>query len=356
LNQIAAAATRRALADAGRNIVALAGDQKNKVADALTSAESEVLGLRGSGVRSSATPLSALIPDVLKTLESRKAGELLGLSSGLASLDDANGGLKEQELVIIAARPGMGKSVLALQMARDIAARDGRCYFASYEMSGTELTARLLSREIQAPAQAILRNDLDLDANLRLADAARALSQVDLVVDDAPPSDVTGLVAHIRSQHARSPFTAVFVDYLQLIDGRGTSRVEQITYVSRQLKLLAVALGIPVVALSQLSRNLESRPDKRPILSDLRDSGAIEQDANQVLAIYRPSLYESDADDADAELLVLKNRSGVPGITVKTEFHGAWSLFRDIGSAATKTVRTALASGGGGWGGNTSPF
>ncbi|MCP4793066.1 MAG: hypothetical protein GY882_07040, partial [Actinomycetia bacterium] len=115
LNQIAAAATRRALADAGRNIVALAGDQKNKVADALTSAESEVLGLRVAGVRSSATPLSALIPDVLKTLESRKAGELLGLSSGLASLDDANGGLKEQELVIIAARPGMGKSVLALQ-------------------------------------------------------------------------------------------------------------------------------------------------------------------------------------------------------------------------------------------------
>lgn len=274
---------------------------------------------------------------------------LSGLSTGLADLDRRMGGLQNSDLVIVAARPGIGKTSLATGMAQHIARQGRPVAFFSLEMSGDQLATRVLSEMADVPSSSLRRGGVGDDEFDRVIQAVRDLQSVPVYIDATGGLTIAQIAMRARRLKRTKGIQAVFVDYLQIMGAsgkRGASRVDDVTEMSMGLKTLAKELDVPVVALSQLSRQVESRDDKRPRLSDLRDSGAIEQDADVVLFIYRDEFYLSQAKPKEgtaemfdwqaqmeaargkAELIIAKQRHGPTG-TVDVRFDAKTTHFSD---------------------------
>lgn len=251
----------------------------------------------------------------IETLHFNKGG-ISGLPTGFVDLDRMTSGLKGSELIILAARPSMGKTAFALNLAQNVGVRSGKTVaIFSLEMSASQLVTRMLAAEGNIDAQAFRTGNLNEEDWEKLTMAMSTLSESPIFIDDTPGVTVYDIRAKLRRLKAEHGLGLVVIDYLQLISGRGgDSRQQEISEISRSLKLLAREFNVPVIALSQLSRAVEQRQDKRPMLSDLRESGSIEQDADVVTFLYRDDYYNEESEKQNiAELIIGKQRNGPVG-------------------------------------------
>jgi replicative DNA helicase len=270
--------------------------------------------------------------DEIEAIGSRN-GVLTGVPTGFADLDALTNGLHPSQMVVIAARPAMGKSTLALDFARAAAIRHSMAtVLFSLEMGRNEITMRLLSAEARVPLQTMRTGQMNDDDWARLARRMSEVADAPLFIDDSPNMSMMEIRAKCRRLKQRHDLKFVIVDYLQLMSSpkRVENRQQEVSELSRSLKLLAKELELPVVALSQLNRGSEQRTDKRPMLSDLRESGSIEQDSDVVILLHREDQYEKESPRAgEADLIVAKHRNG-PTATVTVAFQGHYSRFVDM--------------------------
>lgn len=348
---------RRAIS-VGREICDAAMQVDAEAPDVIEVAETAVFSLNAKERSNTLLSMGEAIPKVVAELTKTRGSVLAGHSTGLDDLDRLTGGFQPGQLWVIAARPGVGKSALALQMARSVAESTGLAVpFLSYEMSVAELGTRMIASAMGVSMTDLRDGTLPSGAERELGEVAMRLSDISVLIDDNPPSTIAGVRSQMRRLARRSEVGAIFVDYLQLMEGSRRSianRNDEVSEISRGLKRLAAELGVPVIALSQLNRNVEMRGGtKRPQLSDLRDSGAVEQDANTICFVYRESMVNHQADPTLAELIVAKQRSGPTG-SVYMDFNGASARFDN-------TNRRPMMSGGAapssaGFGNNSNPF
>jgi replicative DNA helicase len=279
-----------------------------------------------------------VLHDELDKLEkvSREGIALTGTPSGFKDLDELTGGFQSGNLIVLAARPSMGKSALVTNMAENAAVDHGQpVALFSLEMSETELAQRFIASQAKLNGDDLRKGRVKADRWPKVIKATQKLASAPLYVDDSSDIAVLELRAKVRRLHARQPLGLVIVDYLQLLRAEDSSvnRVEQVGQMSRGLKILARELNIPVIAVSQLSRAVEARPDKRPMLSDLRESGQVEQDSDLVIFIYRDEYYNRESErPGEADLIISKHRNGPVGSVVLTflERHPKFAnLYRD---------------------------
>jgi replicative DNA helicase len=279
-------------------------------------AEAELFKIANDDLRGELRSIEDILHDELDKLElvSREGLALTGTPSGFKDLDDVTGGFQPGNLIVLAARPSMGKSALVTNIAENAAIDHSRpVALFSLEMSETELAQRFIASQAKLNGDDLRKGKVKPDRWPKVVKATQKLAGSPLYVDDSSDIGILELRAKARRLHARRPLGLVIVDYLQLMrpEDSSDSRVEQIGQISRGLKILARELDIPVIAVSQLSRAVEARPDKRPLLSDLRESGQIEQDADLVIFIYRDEYYNRDSDrPGEADLIVAKHRNG----------------------------------------------
>ena len=321
-------------------------DDDLEVRDYLDDAEAKIFEVTQRRDKSGPEPLKALVKKVFSSLDERfKAeGGITGVPTGFADLDLRTAGLQPTELVILAARPAMGKTSFAMSVAQNAAtvaaAGAWPCLVFSLEMSSTQLAERMLCSEARVDSSALRRGQLQRQDMTNLTYAAAALSKAPILIDDTPALSLRELRARARRFRSNrelfgdKKFGLIVIDYLQLMRGSPqaakASREQEISEISRGLKALAKELHCPVLALSQLNRSLEQRTDKRPQLSDLRESGAIEQDADVILFIYRDVVYNKDTENPHiAEIIIGKNRHGPTG-TVDTHFEGRFTRFENL--------------------------
>jgi replicative DNA helicase len=308
-------------------------DATESAEELVAAAESEVLRIALGHVKSDFTLLRDELPATERFIQSVQAGEIAGASSGYVDLDDKTGGFTPGELVVIAARPSMGKTAFALDIARNHALEDGGCVaLFSLEMTRRELVLRLLMGEAELDFGRFRRGVFTEQDMRGLSRASQKLDAARIFIDDSALLTMSDLAAKARRLHREQRLTMVIVDYITLLQSRREldRREQEVAEFSRSLKLLAKELGLPVLALSQLNRGPETRPDKRPKLSDLRESGAIEQDADVVIGIYRDEVYDEDTSEAGvAEIILLKQRNGPTG-TVRLQFSKHCGRFHNM--------------------------
>ena len=325
----------RAISEAASDINETVYQNAGSAADILENAEKRIFALRKDSAGDSLEHIGTVLLKVFDRLtELAESGNAFpGLSTGLVDLDRKINGLNKSDLILIAARPGMGKTSLALNVALNAAKKSGKTIaFFSLEMSREQLGMRLMSNESFVDNQKLVTGRLSEDEWAKIGLASSALSQTDIRVDDNP----TITVAEINAKCRRLDNLAlVVVDYLQLMTSSGErnssneNRQQIVSDISRALKIMAKELNVPVICLSQLSRANESRQDKRPMLSDLRESGAIEQDADIVMFLYRDDYYHEDSPEKNvAECIVAKNRHGETG-TVRLQWLPQFTTFSD---------------------------
>ena len=334
-------------------------DDNLEVRDYLDDAEAKIFEVTQRRDKTGPEPLKGLVKKVFSSLDERfkSADGITGVPTGFADLDSRTAGLQPTELIILAARPAMGKTSFAMSLAQNAATRqsDGSggwpCLVFSLEMSSTQLAERMLCSEARVDSSALRRGQLQRQDMTNLTYAAASLSKAPILIDDTPALSLRELRARARRFRSNKElfgdkqFGLILIDYLQLMRGSPqaakASREQEISEISRGLKALAKELHCPVLALSQLNRSLEQRTDKRPQLSDLRESGAIEQDADVILFIYRDVVYNKDAENPNvAEVIIGKNRHGATG-TVETHFEGRFTRFENL------SQRSDAAAGGG---------
>ncbi len=264
-------------------------------------------------------PIQQIVLNAMEKIEkaSRIKGNVTGLSTGFTDLDYKTSGMQPSDLVLIAARPSMGKTAFALNIAQHMAFKNNiTVAFFSLEMSKEQLVNRLLAMESRVDSQNMRTGNLKDEDWIQLAEGADIIGRSHLIIDDTPGISVSELRSKCRKFKLEHNLGIVFIDYLQLMAGssKNDSRQQEISEISRSLKAIARELNVPVIALSQLSRAVEQRPDHRPMLSDLRESGAIEQDADVVMFIYRDEYYHKDSEKkGTAEIIIAKQRNGPIG-------------------------------------------
>lgn len=279
----------------------------------------EVLNARASGREY--TPIREVVMNALEKIEqaSRQQGNVTGIPTGFIDLDYRMAGLQPSDLILVAARPAMGKTAFVLNVAQHVAFHEHMCTaIFSLEMSKEQLVNRLFSLESKVDAQTLRTGNLSDSDWEKLIEGAGVIGDSDLIIDDTPGITITELKSKCRKYKLEKDLKLIIIDYLQLMSGSGgrsnESRQQEISEISRSLKQLARDLNVPVIALSQLSRAVEQRPDKHPMLSDLRESGAIEQDADVVMFIYRDDYYNKDTDlKGISEIIIAKQRHGPVG-------------------------------------------
>ncbi len=310
---------RRLISAAGQ-IAQLAYGDSGEIDEIVDRAEEIVFGVSERRLQRTIAPIRQVMAEVVKRIDylASHQGELMGVPSGFRLLDKLLGGFQKSDLIILAARPSAGKTALALNMAVNAAKRYGqRVAFFSLEMSAEQLVQRLLAAETGINQQRLRLGQINEDEWPLLMEAAGVLSNTPMFIDDTPALSAMELRTKARRVHAEFGLDLVVVDYLQLMrgDARAENRVQEISYISRSLKGLARELNVPVLALSQLSRAVESRTEKRPMLSDLRESGALEQDADIVMFIYREDMYDETTDRQNiADIIIAKHRNGPTGV------------------------------------------
>jgi len=292
-------------------------DEHLDVGTILDKAEQKLFNISQQSQLSQFTDIYPLLEKVLEDWAQQKKGTLTGIASGFTELDNMLSGFQKSDLIILAGRPSMGKTALALTIARNSAVTyNHKVGIFSLEMSNQQLAQRLITAEARVDSHLVRTGRLPKTEWKNLASAANDLHKAPIYIDDSASLNILELRAKARKLKSEKDVDILIVDYLQLLnqDGRSESRQQEISFISRSLKALAKELEIPIIALSQLSRAVESRAEHRPIMSDLRESGAIEQDADIILFIYRKFVYSRDElDKGLAEIIVAKHRNGPTG-------------------------------------------
>src|SRR6202158_2562078 len=311
---------KRRLISAGANIAGFGYDDGVEAEEAINQAQSLVFGVADDRDQRELSKLYDLLGPAMEriSLQMESGQGVVGVPSGFHDLDRMTGGFKDSDLIIVAGRPSMGKTSMALNIAL-YAALEAKKSIAifSLEMSKEQLTERLLTEQAQIDAQRLHRGLLSEAEFDRVSNALGPLGEAAIYIDDPTVMDELTLQLKARQAKMRHGIDMILVDYLQLMHGRSRgddNRVQEVSSISRALKGLARELRIPVIAISQLSRAPEQRPDKRPILSDLRESGCLEQDSDVVMFLYRPEYYKSDERPGIAEVILAKHRNGPTGM------------------------------------------
>jgi replicative DNA helicase len=336
---VAEKAIRRRLIMASEDIATVSLDENKSLQELIEEAETRLFDVSQKHVKQDITSLESILGESFDRLDDlhRNKGGIRGIPTGLRDLDKLIAGLQRSDLIVVAARPSMGKTALMLNMSLDIAtkAKQGAVLYFSLEMSKEQLVDRLLAAEAGVDAWKLRTgeglNDNDFE---RLSAAMGELAEAPIFIDDTSGITVSDLRTKARRLHHQHPLAVIMVDYLQLMSGGSryaaqANRVQEISEISRSLKILARELNVPVVAASQLSRSVESRNPPIPQLADLRESGAIEQDADIVTFIYRPHYYDDSADPNVTELHIKKHRNG-PVDNLKIFFDRDKQRFRDL--------------------------
>ena len=329
-------ATLRGLIEAGSEIARLGWERPGETSDLVDRAEQTIFALSQQRVTSEFSHIEELLKESFERITAlyEAGAEVTGTPSGFKDLDRITSGFQPGNLIIVAARPSMGKSALGLCMATNLAVRyELPVALFTLEMSKAEVTQRMMCSEAKVESQRLRTGKLAVDDWPRLTAACDKLAKAPIYVDDTGSITMMELRSKARRLKSKEPNLAlIVVDYLQLMTSGGPieNRVQEVSQISRQLKVLARDLDLPIVALSQLSRAVEQRHDKRPILSDLRESGSIEQDADIVAFVYRDEYYNDESDQQGlAELIVAKHRNG-PTDTVKLAFMKRFAKFADL--------------------------
>ena len=292
---------------------------KEKTQDILETTEKKIFDLVQNRGSQEFVPIRQVVLNAIEKIEkaSRNQGSVTGIPTGFIDLDYKTSGFQPSDLILVAARPSMGKTAFVLNIAQYMAFRnDVTAAIFSLEMSKEQLVNRLLALESKVDSQNIRTGNLEDEEWAKLIEGANIIGNSHLIIDDKPGISISELRSKCRKYKMEHNLGIIFIDYLQLMtgSGRSESRQQEISEISRSLKALARELNVPVVALSQLSRAVEQRPDHRPMLSDLRESGAIEQDADVVMFIYRDDYYNQDSENKNiAEIIIAKQRNGPIG-------------------------------------------
>mgnify|MGYP004466701265 FL=1 len=328
--------TLRNLIKTANEIIDLGYDPTEDVDDIMESSEKKIFNIMQNKNQKGYTPIKDVLVDSFTQLEElyNKKQHITGVPSGFTELDYKTAGFHGSELILIAARPAMGKTAFALNIATNAAVRANvPVALFSLEMSKEQLVNRILCSEAMVDSNKVRTGKLEEDDWTKLAGAIGPLSEAEIYIDDTPGISVMEIRAKCRKLKLEKNIGMVVIDYLQLVQGsnkRNGSREQEISEISRSLKILAKEIGVPVIALSQLSRAVEQRPDHRPMLSDLRESGAIEQDADIVMFLYRDDYYNEDSEKKDiAEVILAKHRGGSTG-TVELLWLGSYTKFVNL--------------------------
>ena len=328
--------TLRNLIKTANEIIELGYDPTEDVSDIMEGAEKKIFNIMQNNDKKSYSPIKDILVDSFTQLEElyNRKQHITGVPSGFTELDYKTAGFHGSDLVLIAARPAMGKSAFALNIATNAAIRANvPVAIFSLEMSKEQMVNRILCSEAMVDSNKVRTGKLEEDDWTKLAGSIGPLSDAEIYIDDTPGISVMEIRAKCRKLKLEKNIGMVVIDYLQLVQGsnkRNGSREQEISEISRSLKILAKELNVPVIALSQLSRAVEQRPDHRPMLSDLRESGAIEQDADIVMFLYRDDYYNPDSEKKDiAEVIIAKHRGGSLG-TVDLLWLGSYTKFVNL--------------------------
>ncbi len=330
-------AVQRALVRAGNEMIRDGMDDQKPVEETLNMAEKRIYDISMRKTEDSLVPVSVIVPEAIALIGEQLAnkGKLTGVDTGFADLNTMTSGLQKSDLVIVAARPAMGKSAFAMNIAQYAALKDGRCVVVfSLEMSREQLVQRMLYTEASVDSQRVKAGTLSDEETQRLLDSSGPMQRAHIHIDDTGGVTVAQIRSKCRRLMAQHGLDLVIIDYMQLMQGTGMSsrrndnRQQEISDMTRAMKLLARELNVPIMLLAQLNRGPESRQDHRPMISDLRESGSIEQDADMVILLYREQVYNPEANN-EAEIIIAKNRHGPIG-TVKLAWQGEYTRFRNI--------------------------
>ena len=325
----------RNLIKTANEIIELGYDPAEDVEDIMDGAEKRIFDLMQSKNQKGYTPIKDVLVESFTKLEElyNRKQHITGVPTGFAELDYKTAGLHGSELILIAARPAMGKTAFALNLATNAALRgNAPVAIFSLEMSKDQLVNRILCSEAMVDSNKVRTGKLGEDDWVKLAGAIGPLSEAEIYIEDTPGISVTEIRTKCRKLSIDKGIGLVVIDYLQLVQGskRAGSREQEIAEISRSLKILAKEINVPVIALSQLSRAVEQRPDHRPMLSDLRESGSIEQDADIVMFLYRDDYYNKESEKKDiAEVIIAKQRGGQTG-TVELLWMGQYTKFVNL--------------------------
>jgi replicative DNA helicase len=309
----------RHLISSSNEILRDAYDQAMPADELLESAERKVLDIAEMGITGQTFTLAQALTEAYDRIDTRQQNDqtsISGLPTGFIDLDEKTAGLQNSELIIMAARPSHGKTALAMNVARHVAVEDNQPVFVvSLEQSRIELAERLLCCQARVDSHKLRKGHLSSEDMQKLIEAGGTLRNAPLFIDDTPGQGMLRIAANARRLKLREKIKLVVIDYLQLIepDNRRDSRQEQVAHISRRLKFLARELQIPVMALAQVNRSSEDRTEHKPRLADLRESGAIEQDADTVMLLHRPEMYESGQHEGLLEIHIAKQRNGPTG-------------------------------------------
>lgn len=329
--------TRRGLINQCAHISEACFQFNNDTEEVLDLAEQSIFEIAERNVEQVFFPLSEVVKESFKKIENTTGSNVSGVPTGFTDFDNLTSGLQPSDLIIIAGRPSMGKTALALNIAYNAASesKTGVAIF-SLEMSRLQLGTRLLGSDAMIDASRIRKGFLQDDDHLRLIDSANRLSELPIFIDDSSGLSALELKAKARRLKKRYDIGLIVIDYLQLMQSKKSSESRQleISDISRSLKALAKDLDIPVVAAAQLNRKVEDRPNKRPLLADLRESGAIEQDADLIVFIYREYIYnQTEENKGKAEVIVAKHRNGPTGkveLTFREQYTKFQNYYRDM--------------------------
>ena len=325
----------RNLIKTANEIIELGYDPTEDVEDIMDGAEKKIFDIMQSKNQKGYTPIKDVLVESFTKLEElyNRKQHITGVPTGFAELDYKTAGLHGSELILVAARPAMGKTAFALNLATNAALRgNAPVAIFSLEMSKDQLVNRILCSEAMVDSNKVRTGKLDEDDWVKLAGAIGPLSEAEMYIDDTPGISVMEIRTKCRKLKMEKNIGLVVIDYLQLVQGnkRTASREQEISEISRSLKILAKEINVPVIALSQLSRAVEQRPDHRPMLSDLRESGAIEQDADIVMFLYRDDYYNKESEKKEiAEVIIAKQRGGQTG-TVELLWMGNYTKFVNL--------------------------
>ncbi len=327
----------RKLIKTSNEIIDLGYAQTENIEDILSGAEKKIFDIIQNKNQKSYTPIKDILIDNFTKLEElyNQKSKITGIPTGFVDLDDKTAGFHDSDLILIAARPSMGKTAFALNIAAHAAIREKvPVALFNLEMSKEQLVNRILCIEAMVDSNKLMTGKLEEDDWTKLAGVIGPISDAGIYIDDTPGISITEIRTKCRKLKMEKNIGLIIIDYIQLVQGSSSrkngSREQEIAEISRSLKILAKELNVPVVALSQLSRAVEQRTDHRPLLSDLRESGSIEQDADIVMFLYRDDYYNPDTDEKDiSEVIIAKHRAGSTG-TVKLLWMGNYTKFVNL--------------------------
>ena len=326
----------RSLIQTSNELISLGYDESENVDSIMDMAEKKVFDLAQKKNVKGYTAIKDVLAESLQKIEElyNKKGNITGISTGFSDLDNITAGLQNSDLIIVAARPAMGKSAFAINIATNAAVKSNvPVAIFNLEMSKEQVGNRILCSEAMIDSNKVRTGQLGDDDWVKLANTIGNLSEAPIYIDDTPGISIMEIRAKCRKLKLEKDIGLIVIDYLQLIqgtNGKNSSREQEISEISRSLKIIAKELNVPVIALSQLARATEKRDDKRPMLSDLRESGAIEQDADIVMFLYRDDYYNKESEKRNiAEVIIAKHRGGSTG-TVKLLWMGNYTKFVNL--------------------------